>query len=184
MYRALTWKVLKAGVDPADEGSVFEIACRTEIRFKQDNESQQVWCDGYDVTQLIRTPQVGNQVSRVAAIPAVRSLMVQKQREMARSCDVIMDGRDIGEQVMPDADYKFFLTASIEERTRRRIKELQEKGIVVDGDAVRTEIEKRDKMDTEREVGALKVLPESIVIDTSKLSVDELLRKMMAIIGR
>jgi cytidylate kinase len=109
--------------------------------------------------------------------------MVKKQQEMANQTDVVMDGRDIGEQVLPDADYKFYITASIEERARRRVLEMANKGFVIDEKEVRRDMEKRDQMDQERDLGALKILPDSIVIDTSLLNIDEVLNRMLTIIG-
>jgi CMP/dCMP kinase len=102
---------------------------------------------------------------------------------MALQNDVVMDGRDIGEQVLPDAEFKFFITASIEERARRRIQEMAEQGYAVDENEVRQDMENRDRMDQERDLGALKILPDSIVIDTSLLNIDEVSNRMLMIIG-
>jgi cytidylate kinase len=182
MYRALTWKILQAGIGTNEIETVYKISQATDIRFEQCGEKQRVFCDGEDVTEVIRTPAVGAEVSIVAAIPRVRKVMVRKQKELARVGNVVMDGRDIGEQVLPDADFKFFITASFEERSRRRILELRAKGLHIDEEAVKAEIAKRDQMDRQREVGALKILPDSIVIDSSNLSLEALLTKILSII--
>jgi len=142
-----------------------------------------VICDDIDISDEIRSPLISTNVSIVAAQPRVRIVMVKKQQDMARMNDVVMDGRDIGEQVLPNADFKFYVTASIEERARRRILEMKKQGFASDEQNVRQQIENRDRMDQERELGALKILDDAIVIDTSSLSIDEVLNRMLAIIG-
>jgi len=182
MYRALTWKALKNEIELDDQDALYNLASATEIHFEQGSDIQHVICDNEDVTEAIRSPHVNTNVSIVAAQARVREIMVQKQQAMARYSNVVMDGRDIGEQVLPDADYKFFVTASLSERAKRRIMELQIKGFPVQPEEVEKEIAARDQMDCERAVGALKILPDSIVIDTSQMSIEEVLKKMLAII--
>jgi cytidylate kinase len=183
MYRALTWKALTYGIDLQNEEKLYELACNTEISFAKQSDRQSVICDGVDISDEIRSPLINTNVSIVAALPRVRIVMVKKQQDMARMNDVVMDGRDIGEQVLPGADFKFYITASIEERARRRILEMKDQGFASDEKSVRQQIEKRDRMDQERELGALKILDDAIVIDTSSLSIDEVLNRMLAIIG-
>jgi cytidylate kinase len=182
MYRALALKALKTAINLHDPQDLLELALHTHIHFELNNQQQKVICDGRDVTGAIRSPEVSAVVSQVAVHPAVRKQMVIMQRDMARNHSVVMDGRDIGECVLPDADYKFYVTASLEERTKRRIKELQANGYEVDEERVKREIMQRDHQDSHREVGALKLLPDSILIDTSALTVDQAVTKIMKII--
>jgi cytidylate kinase len=182
MYRALALKALKTAINLHDPQDLLELALHTHIHFELNNQQQKVICDGRDVTGAIRSPEVSAVVSQVAVHPAVRKQMVIMQRDMARNHSVVMDGRDIGECVLPDADYKFYVTASLEERTKRRIKELQANGYEVDEERVKREIMQRDHQDSHREVGALKLLPDSILIDTSALTVDQAVTNIMKII--
>lgn len=182
MYRALALKALKAAADLNNSQQLLELALHTHIYFQPDSQQQKVICDGLDVTEAIRTPEVSSVVSKVASHPAVREQMVRMQRDMARNHSVVMDGRDIGECVLPDADYKFFVTASIEERTRRRINELRANGYQVDEEDIKKDIEDRDYRDSHRKVGALKLLPDSILIDTTDLTVEEAVTKIMSVI--
>lgn len=181
MYRALTWSALQRGIDCNDADALYELARSIDIHF-ENNPLQQIICNNENVGEYIRLPEVSAAVSRVAVHPQVREVMVQKQQEMARTADIVMDGRDIGECVLPDARYKFFITASIEERAHRRFKELQEKGYRVDLAVLQDEIAARDNQDRQRAVGALKILPEAIVIDTSNMTIDEVLACMQSII--
>lgn len=183
MYRALTLQALKNNIALDNSQALYELAQETQIQFVNKSGVQRVISDGEDVTEAIRSPLVNAHVSTVAAQAAVREIMVAKQQQMARSSSVVMDGRDIGEQVLPDADYKFYITASLQERARRRILELQAQGYEIEPDEVEKEIQARDQMDCERTVGALKTLPDSIVIDTSQLNTGELLQMMLDIIG-
>ncbi|MGI5921409.1 MAG: (d)CMP kinase [Syntrophomonadaceae bacterium] len=183
MYRALTWQALQEGIKPEDSTALVELAQSLTIHF-ENNSIQHIFCNDIDVTTEIRTPQVTGAVSQVAAHPLVRQVMVKKQQELAQFHDIVMDGRDIGECVLPDADYKFFLTASIETRAERRIKELESQGYCFALNNIIEEIAARDRMDAAREVGALKILSDSIVIDTSNLTIDQVLAKIISIIGK
>jgi len=182
IYRALTWKALQKKVDPENAEALYELANSIRIHFEYHSGRQKVICDGEDLTTAIRLPEVSAMVSTVASHPAIRTIMVKQQQEMARSISVVMDGRDIGECVLPDADYKFFLTASIEERANRRVAELKDSGFTINYETILQDINQRDKRDSEREIGSLKILAESIVIDSSNLSIEQVLQKMLAII--
>lgn len=182
MYRSLTWKALLNGIDLEDAQALFELARNTRIYFQSDSDKQRVICDNMDVTEEIRSPQVSGTVSRVASYPEVRNIMVQQQQEMGRSVSVVMDGRDIGECVLPDAEYKFFLTADREERAKRRTEELRVQGYNVIPELIAKDILQRDQDDASREVGALKILDDSIVIDTTNLTIEQVLEKILAII--
>lgn len=183
MYRALTWKALACGIDLEDDEKLYELACTTDIGFVKQAGQQKVFCDGVDISEAIRSPQINASVSVVAAQPRVRTVMVKKQQDLAQMTNVVMDGRDIGEQVLPQADFKFYVTASIEERTRRRLLELEIQGFAQNQTSVRRQIEERDRMDQERPTGALKILDDAILIDTSRLNIEEVLGRMLAIIG-
>lgn len=182
MYRALTWKALQIKIDPENTEALYELADSIKIHFEYHSGQQKVICDGEDLTAAIRLPEVSAMVSTVASHPAIRKIMVEQQQEMARSISVVMDGRDIGECVLPDAEYKFFLTASIKERAHRRAVELKDTGFTIDYETILQDISQRDKRDSEREVGSLKILAESLVIDSSDLSIEQVLQKMLAII--
>ncbi|MEA1961953.1 MAG: (d)CMP kinase [Bacillota bacterium] len=182
MYRALTWKAMNSDISIDDTHSIYKLSNSTSIHFEQTPAGQKVILDGQDVTEAIRTPEVSALVSQIALNPQVRGIMVSKQKKMAAEGNVIMDGRDIGEQVLPDADYKFFITASLAERAKRRIEEMKSKGFTINEQKITDDINKRDLMDAEREIGALKILPESIVIDTTDITIKEVLTLMLAII--
>lgn len=182
MYRALALKALKAALKLNDPQELLDIALHTQIHFEPDNQQQKVICDGLDVTEAIRSPEVSSVVSQVAVHPGLRKQMVIMQRDMASNHSVVMDGRDIGECVLPDADYKFYVTATLQERTQRRIRELQAKGYEVNEEEIKNDIENRDYRDSHREVGALKILPDSIIIDTSDLSIEEAVAKILSFI--
>ncbi|MDD3853407.1 MAG: (d)CMP kinase [Syntrophomonadaceae bacterium] len=184
MYRALTWEALRKEIDIHNAAILAELARTTDIHFTIDSRSQRVICNGIDVTEQIRSPEVNSAVSQVAAHAEVRQLMVSKQQQMAQAVAVVMDGRDIGECVLPDANYKFYITASIEERTRRRAAELKSSGYEVNEQNISQEIQNRDYNDTHRTTGALKVLEDSIIVDTSNLTIEEALNTLLEIIGR
>jgi CMP/dCMP kinase len=183
MYRALTWKALCRGIDLQDAASLKEMAIAIDIHFDTQAGKQRIICDGEDLTEVIRSPQINAAVSVVAAPAGVREVMVRKQQEMARTNSVVMDGRDIGELVMPNADYKFFLTADLQERTQRRSRDMERLGFDQDLMSMQKDIESRDQMDSQRKVGALKILPDSIVIDTSQSTSEEVLSQILSIIG-
>ena len=183
MYRALTWKALQKGLDLCDASALSALASSTDIHFETKAGIQWLNCDGMDVTQVIRSPEVSAAVSKTASHSAVREIMVRKQQLMAQTSNVIMDGRDIGEIVLPDAEFKFFLTASLDERAQRRALEMKSQGYQINDKSIKKDIQNRDRMDSERNVGALKILADSIVIDTGQLGVDEVLEQILSIIG-
>lgn len=173
MYRALTLKVINSGIDPNDEKSVAQLAENTRIELLYENGNLKVMLDGNDVTEKIRTPEVTSFVSIVSAHPKVREAMVKKQQELGKDGGVVMDGRDIGTVVFPNAHLKIFMTADIKERARRRQKELEAQGFKIDLEKLIYEIEERDKFDSSREVGPLKKADDAIEIDTTNLTIDE-----------
>lgn len=183
MYRALAWKALQAGLDLNDATALSTLAAGLDLTFDKQEGEQRLICQGEDITDIIRSPQISAVVSQVAAHPQVRNIMVRKQQRMASAGRVVMDGRDIGEQVLPDADFKFFVTADLQERVQRRLREMESRGYQVDSEAILHDMRNRDLMDSARSVGALKILPDSIVIDTSAYNVDEVLAQILFLIG-
>ncbi|MFA5537310.1 MAG: (d)CMP kinase [Bacillota bacterium] len=174
MYRALTWKALQNGI-PFDEASLANLAKTTSICFQQDKASgkQLVICDGIDITDKIREPKVAQAVSLLASFAKVRQQLTVLQRQYAAMGGVVMDGRDIGTFVLPDADYKFFLTASIGTRSKRRYLELKNKGISVTLEEIRDEIVIRDSKDKTRKHAPLKMAEDAEILDTTNLSIEE-----------
>lgn len=183
MYRAITWKALQKGTDLDDPDTLSGLALETELVFDRRDGEQRLLCEGEDLSAIIRSPQVSASVSRVAAHPQVREVMVRKQQEMAGAGRVVMDGRDIGEQVLPDAAFKFFITADLQKRAERRLSEMESQGYRVDSDSILRDLHNRDLMDSARSVGALKILPDSIVIDTSCYNADQVLAHILFLIG-
>ena len=175
MYRAVTLKCLQHNVNIEDESAVIELARKTEIDFKDNN----IYLDGNIVNEEIRTIEVTNNVSNVAKIKEVRYLMVDVQREIGKRSSVILDGRDIGSYVFPNADYKFFLIATPEERGARRYKELVEKGVEVKLQDVIDDIIKRDEIDSSREFAPLVKAEDAIEIDTTGKSIDDVVQSVL-----
>ena len=168
MYRAVTYKVLQNNIDTTDEQALIEVAKASEIDFKDNN----IYLDGKILKEEIRTPEVSNNVSNVAQIKEVRYLMVDVQREIGNRSSVILDGRDIGSYVFPNADYKFFLNASPEERGERRYKELVKKGYETTLEEVIKDVIRRDEIDSNREFAPLVKADDAIEIDTTGKSIE------------
>ena len=168
MYRALTLAALQGGVTLTDEEELASLLEQITIGLKQQATGQKVFLNNRDVTKEIRHPDVTRQVSLVAKHPKVREKMMVLQRKMAGQESVVMDGRDIGTFVLPNADVKIFLTASIEERAMRRYKELLDKGHVANLADLQTEIELRDKLDSERETAPLRCAEDATVLDSTE----------------
>ena len=181
MYRAVTSRSLDLGLDPADAAAVGALAARIDVRFVREGESLRVVADGQDVTKQIRTPAVTAAVAQVSQVSAVRQAMVRLQRELAAAGKAVLDGRDIGTVVTPDACCKIFLTASAQERARRRWLELREKGYAPDQDELRREMEERDKQDSERELAPLVQAPDAIAIDTTGLTIEAVVDRIVEI---
>ena len=179
MYRGITWKAMKSNI--ADVTSIGKIAQNIDISLTYINGNTTVFVDGCDVTTEIRTPEVSRMVSEVAQIQAVREAMLELQREMAGCGGVVMDGRDIGTHVLPNADIKIFLTASIKERADRRWRELTEKGFDVKLDELEEDIATRDKNDCEREFAPLIQAYDAVLIDTTSLSIEEAVKAITQI---
>ncbi len=173
MYRAITVKALRLGYNLSDEAKLTELAENTEIKLAYKDHTQVIYMDGEDVSAEIRLPLVSQNVSLVAKVPGVRIEMVKIQRDLAIEGGVIMDGRDIGTYVLPNAECKIFLTASTSERAKRRAKDLEAAGIEVDLIQLEKEIITRDEIDSTRKMAPLIKAEDAILIDSSNLSFDE-----------
>lgn len=179
MFRALTYEAIKANIHFSDGAGLKKVLENTEINLIQDKAGQKVIVNGEDVTEAIRSQEVTNAVSKVAVHKEVREEMLTRQRFLAKNGGVVMDGRDIGTCVLKDAALKIFLTASVEERARRRFEELLSKGVSTNLEQLQTEIEWRDKQDSEREIAPLKMAEDAIVIDSTNLSIQEVVNKIL-----
>lgn len=175
MYRAMALKAAREGIDPNDKERVLPLLERTGIYAKNIGGTQHTYLDGEDVSGLIRTPEISRGASDISAIPEVRIKLAQIQRDIAHTSDVVMDGREIGSYVIPECENKFYVTASVDERARRRLLELKAKG----GDKGMTveemakDIAERDYNDSHRAFAPLLRLPEAVLIDTTDLTIDE-----------
>ena len=180
MYRACGLKALRMGVDTKDGTAVEKILRELNVKVEYKDGAQRTLLDGEDVSLAIRENAVSMAASNVSAHPCVRIKMVEMQREIAKSMSCVLDGRDIGSTVLPDAKYKFFITADSKVRATRRYKELLARGESVDFDTLHAEIVARDKQDSEREFSPLKRADDAILIDTSNMSIDEVIREIKA----
>lgn len=179
MYRAITLKALQERVDISDERALMEILRKTKIDLVQEGNEQIVLLDGQDVSKEIRSQDVTNAVPYVAEHPEVRKELVERQRELAESKSVVMDGRDIGTHVLPNAELKIFLIASVEERAKRRHKENLEKGFPSNLEELKREIKERDERDSNRATSPLIQAEDAIAIDTTSLSIEEVVEKIL-----
>lgn len=173
MYRALTLKALQNNIDVNDEEALYNMLLDSQILLKPSDSGQLVFLDGKNVTNEIRTAEVTNSVSAVAKHGLVREEMVRVQQELANDGGIIMDGRDIGTHVLPNAELKVFLVASVDERALRRHQENVAKGFPSDLDKLKQEIAARDKFDSEREVAPLKKADDAVLLDTTSLNIQE-----------
>lgn len=181
MYRALAVYFLKQGLK-ADETEKIAEACKgAEVTLQYENGMQQVYLNGENVTGLLREEAVGNMASITSAIQEVRTQLLELQREMARTKDVVMDGRDIGTNILPHADVKIYLTASVQTRAKRRYLELTEKGIECNMENIAHDIEERDTRDMNREIAPLRQAEDAVLVDSSDMSIDEVVDAIKAL---
>ncbi|OEH84775.1 cytidylate kinase [Desulfuribacillus stibiiarsenatis] len=178
LYRGITYIVLYNSIDITNERAILEELQRHELAFDQN---QKLMINGQVYAEAIRTPEVTSHVSSIAAYPGVRSYILSLLRKLAVTGGVVMDGRDIGSYVLPNAEVKIFLTASLEERAKRRAEELQSKSYEIDLSALQKEIADRDKQDTERKESPLIQAEDAIRIDTTNLTIDEVVQEIVAI---
>ncbi len=182
MYRTITLAAKKNGIAYNDEEKIKNLLSQTEIRFEPSTPVQRVFLNDTDVTEEIRSAEVTNNVSVVASLADVRSNLVNRQREIANNNSVIMDGRDIGTTVLPEADVKIFLVASVDERAQRRYKENVAKGMTTDLETLKREIEARDYKDSHRQISPLTQAKDAILVDTTGQSIDDVVAKIANII--
>ncbi|MGQ9539617.1 MAG: (d)CMP kinase [Armatimonadota bacterium] len=181
LYRALAWKAIKSGLRPQDTRYIVEMTKATKVDLQQHNGEQRVLVDGEDVTEAIRTPEVANFASPISAIPEVREILLDWQRDFAKQGGTVAEGRDTGTVVFPNAEVKIFLTASLDERARRRHKELLERGIDIPFQQVKLDMEARDQRDSTRHVAPLRPAPDAVIIDTDNMSLDEVVEEVLKI---
>ncbi|MBC8078961.1 MAG: (d)CMP kinase [Gorillibacterium sp.] len=179
MYRAVTWHVLKLNLHLEDVDKVIAVAREMEIVLKPGENGQLVIVDGEDVTEYIRSSEINQNVSYIARISEIRELLVAKQKHLAADKGVVMDGRDIGTKVLPDAEVKVYLTANARRRAERRFSELGDPQITVDD--LEAQITNRDILDKEREVSPLKQADDAILLDTTEMSLEEVVDAVLAL---
>ena len=184
MYRATTYAAKKNHVAYDDDQGLKEMLEKTEIRFVPAEPEQKVFVNETEVTKTIRLPEIANNVSTVSAQKSVRADLTERQRMIAEQGGIVMDGRDIGTTVLPSAEVKIFLVASVHERAVRRFKENVEKGIDTPLDVLEKEIEERDYKDSHRKISPLTQAKDAVLVDTTSLSIEEVVAKIMEIIEK
>ena len=183
MYRAVAWKAQQAGIDPENAEQISEVARNISIEFQPGTDRQKVMVDGEDLTPLLKTEIIGRLAAIVAANKAVREVLVAQQQNMGRNGNVVMDGRDIGTVVFPDADKKFFMVADQKERAQRRYEEIKVKSPEVTFEKIYEQMQQRDYEDENRAVSPLVPAKDSIPLDTTRMGIDEVVDHMIEIIG-
>ena len=173
MYRALAVYFLEKGIDAKDTGQIIAAAQEADVSIRYMDGVQQVYLNGGNITPKLRTEEVGNMASMTSPIPEVRERLLELQRSLAREKDVVMDGRDIGTNILPDADVKIYLTASVETRAKRRYRELSEKGIECNYEEIAKDIQERDMRDMNRETAPLRQAEGAVLVDSSDMTVSE-----------
>lgn len=179
MYRAIALFMLREGVDLSDRQAIIEKCPRADVTIRYEDGVQVVFLNGENVNAFLRTEEVGETASVISPIPEVRKNMVALQKELAAHSDCIMDGRDIGTCVLPDARLKIYLTASSEVRAKRRYDELAAKGVESDFQKIKADIEERDYRDMHREISPLKKAEDAVIVDTSDMTVDEVIASIL-----
>lgn len=178
MYRAVTLKAIELKIPTEDSDRIIEIASNISLQFRNVDSQFFIYMNGKDISDLIRTPEINNAINSVAANPEVRKILVKKQQQLGRSGGIVMDGRDIGTVVFPDAELKIYLQADAKERARRRFDEFKSKGIVISFEKVLEEVNTRDNADLSRKYGPLKIAPDAVVIDTTRFTIEEQIEKV------
>ncbi len=181
MYRAMALYLLREDVDRSNTEQIGEICQNAEISIEYQNGEQIVLLNGENVNAHLRTEEVGNMASISSAVPRVREKLLSLQRKLAKDMSVVMDGRDIGTTILPDADVKIYLTASSLTRAQRRYLELQEKGAVCNLDEIQKDIEERDQRDMNREISPLRQADDAILVDSSDLTIEQVVARILEI---
>ncbi len=179
MYRAMALKTLQQGIDPKDKDVVAELVGRTKIELKQQEGALRVYLDGMDVTAKLRLPEVTKAVTPVCQVNRVRQVLVEQQQRIGLNGGVVMEGRDIGTVVFPQAALKVFLDASLEERTRRRYSELKSRAVEIPAEQLKEQIAQRDREDINRDQAPLKKAEDAILIDTTGLTIEQQVDKIV-----
>jgi len=182
LYRAVAYKVLKEGLLPYDKRGLADLCSRIEIYLEDMDGSLNVFVDGKNVTKRIRSEEVGLVASTVSAVPAVRERLLSIQRDVGEKGGVVAEGRDMGTVVFPNADYKFYLDADVEERIKRRYGELLTRGNSIDYKGIAGDLVARDRQDRERDIAPLKASADAIIVDSTRMSVAEVVDRMISII--
>ena len=183
MYRAMAYYFLQHNIDAKDENAIAAACPDVDVTITYENGEQQVLLNGENVNGVIRNEEVGNMASSTSVYPVVRKKLVELQRQLAKSADVIMDGRDIGTTVLPDAFCKIYLTASVDARAKRRYDELAQKGEKCDYDIIKKDIEQRDYQDMHREISPLKQADDAVLVDTSDMNIEQVVECIENIIN-
>lgn len=184
MYRGLAIHFLKKGIGPEETERIAEACKDADVTIGYENGVQQVYLNGENITDQLREEAVGNMASRSSAVPQVREKLLELQRTLAKKQNVIMDGRDIGTCVLPDADVKIFLTASVQTRAMRRYEELQAKGIDCNLEEIAKDIQDRDRRDSTREIAPLKQAEDAVLVDSSDMTIDEVVDRILSLCQR
>ena len=184
MYRSVTLLMIRQNIKLEDEEKIKEILDKIDIKFGIENGEQKVYLNGEDVSLLIRTKEVNEFVSPVSTIKIVRERLADMQREMSKAIDVIMEGRDIGTNVFPNADVKIYLDATPEERAKRRFKQNEEKGIQIPYEEILESVKNRDYIDSHREIAPLKQAEDAIYIDSTNMTIEEVVEEIISIINK
>jgi cytidylate kinase len=182
MYRAVALRAQREGVDPNDEGGLEKLCQRLEISFQEDREGQRVICQGEDVTEGIRDPEIGWMASTVSMKRPVREALVRMQRKIGSRGKIVAEGRDTGTVVFPRAKYKFFLNANPQERARRRFRELAARGLAVNLEEIKKEMKERDEQDSSRQLAPLRPAEDARMIDSTGLTPEEVVERILEII--
>ncbi len=183
LYRAIAYYLLTQKIDIEDTIALQAACDQITVTIAYENDVQQVYLNDDNVTPYLRTEETGNMASRSSAKASVRAALLDLQRNMAKEYNVVMDGRDIGTNVLPDAEIKIYLTASSKERANRRYKELTEQGIAADFDQIEADIIERDARDMNREIAPLKQAEDAVLIDSSDLTIEEVVKTILSIVG-
>lgn len=184
MYRAMALHILNAQCDLENEEEIEKLVDSGNIEIIYKDGQELVILNNSNVSDVIRREEVGNTASKIAAIECVRKKLVDLQREMAKKTSVVMDGRDIGTEVLPDANVKVYLTASVDTRAQRRYKELQEKGLICDLDQIKKDIEQRDYQDMNRKISPLRQAEDAYLLDSSNLTIEEVVDVIMGLVKK
>lgn len=184
LYRLVAFAASQRQLDPSDEAAHARVAAGLDVRFATDPDSEQVWLEGREVSNRIRTEQAGEGASRVAAMPAVRAALLQRQQAFAQPPGLVADGRDMGTVVFPAAQLKIFLTAAAEERARRRYNQLKDKGLSASLAALSLDIAERDRRDASRPISPLRPADDAVIVDSTSMSIEAVVAQVLELAAR